>query len=42
MDKKRLDGRVRWLLPRKIREVFLTEDVLSDVFAKALHDMTDS
>jgi 3-dehydroquinate synthase len=41
-DKKRFGGRIRWVLPRKVGEVFLTENVPSDVVLKVLHDMADS
>jgi len=41
-DKKRLGGRVRWVLPRKVGEVFLTENVPSEVVLKVIHDLTDS
>jgi 3-dehydroquinate synthase len=41
-DKKRIDERIRWVLPRKLGEVFLTEDVPSDVVLKVLHDMSSS
>lgn len=41
-DKKRLGERVRWVLPRRVGEVFLTEDVPSDVVLKVLHAMIDS
>jgi len=41
-DKKRLGEQVRWVLPRRVGEVFLTEDVPSDVVLKVLHNMTGS
>jgi 3-dehydroquinate synthase len=41
-DKKRLAGRVRWVLPRTIGEVFLTDEVPSDVVLGILKDMTTS
>ena len=39
-DKKRVGGRVRWVLPRTIGEVFLTNEVPSDVVLRILEDMT--
>ena len=41
-DKKRVDDRIRWVLPRKLGEVFLTDDVPSHVVLKVLHDMSAS
>jgi len=41
-DKKRLAGRVRWVLPRTVGEVFLTDEVPSDVVLGILKDMTTS
>jgi 3-dehydroquinate synthase len=41
-DKKRLAGRIRWVLPRTIGEVFLTDEVPSDVVVGILKDMTAS
>ena len=41
-DKKRVGGRVRWVLPRKIGEVFLTDKVPSDVPVRILKDMITS
>lgn len=41
-DKKRHAGRVRWVLPRKIGEVFLTEDVPSEVVLRVLQGMIAS
>jgi 3-dehydroquinate synthase len=41
-DKKRHDERVRWVLPRRMGEVFQTEDVPSDIVLKVLHSMTGS
>lgn len=41
-DKKRHDERVRWVLPRRVGEVFLTEDVPSDVVLSVLNGMMDS
>jgi 3-dehydroquinate synthase len=41
-DKKRVGERIRWVLPRKVGEVFLTEDVPLDVVLKVLHDMGGS
>jgi 3-dehydroquinate synthase len=41
-DKKRLAGRVRWVLPRTIGEVFLTDEVPSDVVLGILKDMSTS
>jgi 3-dehydroquinate synthase len=41
-DKKRHDERVKWVLPRRIGEVFLTEDVPPDVVLRVLNDMMDS
>jgi 3-dehydroquinate synthase len=39
-DKKRADDRMRWVLPRRLGEVFLTEDVPSDIVLKVLHDIS--
>jgi 3-dehydroquinate synthase len=39
-DKKRLGGRVRWVLPRKLGEVFLTEDVPESVVQRVVNDLT--
>ena len=41
-DKKRHDERVRWVLPRRMGEVFQTEDVPSDIVLKVLHGMAGS
>ena len=41
-DKKRLAGRIRWVLPRTIGEVFLTDQVPSDIVLRILKDMTTS
>ena len=41
-DKKRLAGRVRWVLPRTVGEVLLTDEVPSDVVLGILKDMTTS
>jgi len=41
-DKKRLAGRVRWVLPRTIGEAFLTNEVPPDVVLKVLKGMTSS
>lgn len=38
-DKKRLGGRIRWVLPRIIGNVFLTSEVPSDVVLEVLKDM---
>jgi 3-dehydroquinate synthase len=38
-DKKRRDEKVNWILPRRIGEVFMTEDVQSEVVLEVLHDM---
>jgi len=38
-DKKRVGGHVRWVLPRAIGNVFLTDKVPSDVALKVLKDM---
>jgi 3-dehydroquinate synthase len=38
-DKKRHGERVNWVLPRRIGEVFMTEDVQSEVVLRVLHDM---
>jgi 3-dehydroquinate synthase len=38
-DKKRRNEKVNWVLPRRIGEVFMTEDVQSQVVLKVLHDM---
>jgi len=39
-DKKRMAGRARWILPRKIGEVFVTSDVPTDVVLGTLVGMT--
>ncbi len=39
-DKKRMAGRARWILPRKIGEVFITSDVPADVVLGTLVGMT--
>ena len=39
-DKKRLAGRVRWVLPRTIGEAFLTNEVPTDAVLKVLKGMT--
>ena len=41
-DKKRRAGRVRWVLPRRIGEVFLTEDVPPEVVLRVLQGMIAS
>ena len=41
-DKKRVGGRVRWVLPRTIGEVFLTDEVTSDAVVRILKDMITS
>jgi len=41
-DKKRLAGRVRWVLPKTIGEVFLTDQVPTDVVLDVLRRMIDS
>ncbi len=41
-DKKRVGGRVRWVLPRTIGEVFLTDEVTSDAVLRILKDMITS
>jgi len=41
-DKKRHAGRVRWVLPRRIGEVFLTEDVPPEVVLRVLEGMIAS
>ena len=41
-DKKRVDERIRWILPRRLGEVFPTEDVPSDVVLRVLHEMNSS
>lgn len=41
-DKKRIDERIRWVLPRRLGEVFLTEDVPSEVVLEVLDDMSIS
>ena len=38
-DKKRLAGRLRWVLPRTIGEVFVTDEVPSSVVLKVLEEM---
>jgi 3-dehydroquinate synthase len=38
-DKKRHDEKVNWILPRRIGEVFMTEDVQPDVVLSVLHGM---
>lgn len=39
-DKKRLAGRTRWVLPKTIGEVFLTDEVPLDVVLRVVKDMT--
>jgi len=39
-DKKRLGGRIRWVLPRTIGDAFLTMEVRPDVVLKVLKQMT--
>jgi 3-dehydroquinate synthase len=39
-DKKRLAGRTRWVLPKTIGEVFLTDEVPFDVVLRVVKDMT--
>jgi len=41
-DKKRVDERIRWVLPRRLGEVFLTQEVPSEVVLKVLHDMSSA
>jgi 3-dehydroquinate synthase len=41
-DKKRLDGRVRWVLPQTIGKVFVTDEVPPDVVLSVLKNMTTS
>ena len=41
-DKKRLAGKIRWVLPRTVGEVFLTSDVPSEVVLKVLQDMASN
>ena len=41
-DKKRLAGRTRWVLPKTMGEVFLTDDVPLDVALRVVKDMTTS
>ena len=41
-DKKRLAGRVRWVLPKTIGEVFLTDQVPLDVALDVLRGMIGS
>jgi 3-dehydroquinate synthase len=41
-DKKRLAGRVRWVLPKTIGEVFLTDQVPPDVALDVLRGMIGS
>jgi 3-dehydroquinate synthase len=39
-DKKRMAGRARWILARRIGEVFVTSDVPADIVLRALVGMT--
>jgi 3-dehydroquinate synthase len=39
-DKKRLAGRTRWVLPKTIGEVFLTDDIPLDVVLRVVKNMT--
>jgi 3-dehydroquinate synthase len=41
-DKKRLGGRIRWVLPQNIGNVFLTDEVPPDIVLKVLNGMADS
>ncbi len=41
-DKKRLAGRIRWVLPRTIGEVFLADEVPHDIVLKVLKDIISS
>jgi 3-dehydroquinate synthase len=40
-DKKKLDGKVRWVLPRTIGDVFLTDDVPARTVLEVLREITD-
>jgi 3-dehydroquinate synthase len=41
-DKKRLAGQTRWVLPKTIGEVFLTDEVPLDVVLRVVKDLTSS
>ena len=41
-DKKRLAGQTRWVLPKTIGEVFLTDEVPLDVVLRVVKDLTTS
>jgi len=39
-DKKRRDGKIRWVLPRTIGDVFLTDDVPSSIVLEVIKEMS--
>ena len=39
-DKKRLGGKVRWVLPRTIGDVFLTDDLPSSIILEVIKEMS--
>ena len=41
-DKKRLAGHIRWILPKTIGEVFLTDEVPLDAVLRVVRDLTTS
>ena len=41
-DKKKRYDRIRWVLPRRIGEVFLADEVPSALVERVLHSMADA